>query len=116
MARPNRLRSEKDFGAPYYQMMRDAERAMLRDFLAAGDGSIAEAAKMLGVSYAHVNRRAQVLGGVLPDDPRREPFDPKAKINDEKHQNDDSSAEDGDDDSSEPSDESDGAARSVDAS
>ncbi len=110
------FRGEKNFNAPYYQAIRDFERSMLRDFLLATDGSISDAAKMLGVSYAQVTHRVKALGGVLPGDPRREPFDPKAKINDEKHQDDDPSAEDGDDDSTESADESDGATSSADAS
>lgn len=116
MARPNRLRSEKNHDAPYYLMMRDAERVILRDFLAACDGSIAEAAKMLGVSYAHVHRRLQLLGGVLPNEPRREPFDPKMRDSDEEREDDDSPADEADDDSTESTDDVDGEARSADAS
>lgn len=104
-------RAEKNWNAPYYVAMRDAERGILRDFLTATDGSIGEAAKTLGVTYQHVHQRAKLLGGVLPNEPRREPFSPKRteeKASDAKHQDDGNAAEDDGDDDDRSAADSDG--------
>lgn len=104
-------RGEKNFDAVYYQLLRDAERGILRDFLNACNGSMTEAAKMLGISLSQVLRRAKSLGGVLPDEPRREPFTP-----DEKRQDDDPSSEDDDHDDGRSADSNQRTTDHVDAS
>ena len=63
-----------DPNAPYYVLLRDAERKILRDALEYHDGNESAAAAMLGISHTLVGKRARLLGGVYPDDPRREPF------------------------------------------
>lgn len=106
-----RVRGEKNFNALFYTLLRDAERAILRDFLVSTDWVQKDAAELLGMDAAHLGRRIKALGGVLPDDPRKEPFVP-----DEKRQDDDHTAEVDDDDQGRSDDGSDGETDRADAS
>jgi hypothetical protein len=64
--------------APYFVMMRDYERGLLRDALVFNNGNIAATGRMLGISHALVRTRARTLGGVFTGDPIIEP-EPNAK-------------------------------------
>lgn len=59
-------------------MLRDAERKILRDVLSYHDYNASAAAETLGVSHTLISKRVLILGGVMPDDPRREPFNYQA--------------------------------------
>lgn len=63
--------------APLYVALRDAERRILRETLEHAGGNESRAADMLGVTHTLVWQRVRALGGIYPDDPRREPFDHK---------------------------------------
>lgn len=77
--------TSSDPNAPYYVMIRDAERKILRDAIEYNDGNVSAAAAMLGVSHTLVGKRARLLGGVLPEYPRREPFHYATAMKEIKH-------------------------------
>jgi hypothetical protein len=81
--RGGRASTKTDPNAPFYVMLRDAERKILKDALEYHDYNQSAAAKMLGVSHTIIWRRVLILGGVMPDSPRREPFEyqPSSKGN-----------------------------------
>ena len=59
--------------APYFVQLREMERRLLRDAIAAGDGDIHAAAALLGVTYHYIAARAKLLGGVINGEPKHEP-------------------------------------------
>jgi hypothetical protein len=58
--------------APYFVQVREFERRLMRDAIAAA-GSVALAATTLGVTTHYIRARSRLLGGVFPDEPKNEP-------------------------------------------
>jgi len=69
-----RRSTSTDPNAPFYVLLRDAERKILREAIDYHNGNESAAAETLGVSHTLVGKRARLLGGVYKNDPRREPF------------------------------------------
>ena len=64
-----------DPNAPFYVMIRDAERKILREAYEYHNSNIAAASGSLGITPTLFHKRTELLGGVLPNQPRREPFE-----------------------------------------
>jgi len=58
----------------YATSVRKFERMMIRDALLFTNGSVSEAAKILGVSTQLIRNKAKELGGIWDNDPAIEPY------------------------------------------